>query len=207
MGEILSQGGGIQREQKLHGWKEGPESVWFLRVSSVEVCQQLVKRKRQVETELIQEAQKRRKLENDLATLKGEMSTLQKAHKRDANISRLRRGLQEITRANSSKPWQSYSRKQQTIKRKSVSEVRVALSSVSSNEHFTPLSVQFETRILVTENLDITHGFFSQSPSSADNADDNKVKFGLFVKDRFCLSDEAYLEVSRLTHDLHECTR
>ena len=155
-----------------------------------------------METELIQEAQKRRKLENDLATLKGEMSTLQKAHKRDANLSRLRRGLQENTRTNSSKPWQSYSRKQ-TRKRKSLaSEVRVALSSVSSNEHFTPLSVQFETKILVTENLDITHGCFSQSPSSANNADDDKVKFGLFVKDRFCLSDEAYLEVSRLTHDL-----
>ena len=200
MGKILSQGGGIQREQNLHGWKEGPESVWFLCVSSVEVCQQLVKRKRQVETELIQEAQKRRRLENDLATLKWEMSTLQKVHKRDANLSRLRHGLQENT--NSSKPWQSYSRKQQTRKRKSLaSEVRVALSSVSSNEHFTPLSVQFETKILVTENLDITHGCFSQSPSSADNADD-KVKFGLFVKDRLCLSDEAYLEVSQLTHDL-----
>ena len=129
------------------------------------------------------------------------MSTLQKAHKHDANISRLRRGLQENTRANSSKPWQSYSRKQ-TIKRKSASEVRVALSSVLSNEHFTPLSVQFETKILVTENLDITHGCFSQSPSSADYADDEKVKFGLFVKDRLCLSDEVYLEVSQLTHDL-----
>ena len=30
----------------------------------------------------------------------------------------------------------------------------------------------------------------------------NKVKFALFVKDRFCLSDEAYLEVSQLTRDL-----
>ena len=100
------------REQKLCGWKEGPDSVWSLRISSMEVRQQLVKRKRQVERELHQEVQKRRKLENDLTTLKGEMSTLQKAHKRDTTaLSRLRRGLQENTRAGSSKLWQSYSKK------------------------------------------------------------------------------------------------
>ena len=64
----MSQGGGIQREQERHGWKEGPESVWSLRVASVEVCLQLMKCKHQVEAELYQEAQKRHKLENDLST-------------------------------------------------------------------------------------------------------------------------------------------
>ena len=49
MGKILSKGGGIQREQKIHGWKEGPESVWSLRGASVEVCLQLMKCKHQVE--------------------------------------------------------------------------------------------------------------------------------------------------------------
>ena len=85
-GKTLSQGGGIQREQILRGWKECSESVWSLCISSMEVHQQLVKHKRQVERELNQEAQKRFKLENDLATLKGEMSTLQKAHKNDKQI-------------------------------------------------------------------------------------------------------------------------
>lgn len=49
MGKTLSQGGGIQREQNLCGWKEGPDSVWSLCISSMEVHQQLVKCKRQVE--------------------------------------------------------------------------------------------------------------------------------------------------------------
>lgn len=31
--------------KKIHGWKEGPESVWSLRVASVEVCRQLMKHK------------------------------------------------------------------------------------------------------------------------------------------------------------------
>ena len=133
------------------------------------------------------------------------MSALQKVHKRDSRaLSRLRHGLQENTRASSSKAWRSYSKKQQTRRRKSlVSEVRVALSSISSNKHFRPLSVQFENKDTGDkENLDITRGCFSQSSSdssSADNADDDKVKFALFVKDKFCLSDEAYLEVSQLT--------
>jgi len=71
MGKILSQGGGIQREQRIHGWKEGPESGWSLHVASVEVCRQLVKCKHQVEAEIYQEAQKQHKLENDHSTLKG----------------------------------------------------------------------------------------------------------------------------------------
>jgi hypothetical protein len=60
-----------------------------LSISSVEVCQQLVKCKRQVESELNQEAQKRHKLENDLATLNGEMSTLQKVHKHDKGFKQI----------------------------------------------------------------------------------------------------------------------
>ena len=57
-----------------------------------------------------------------------------------------------------------------------------------------------KTKILVTKKILTTRGCFSQSPSSsAENADDDNVKFGLFVKDKFCLSDEAYLEVSQLT--------
>jgi len=168
MGKSLSQGGGIQREQKIHGWKEGPESVWSLRVASVEVCRQLMKRKHQVEAELYQEAQKQHKLENDLSTLKGEMSALQKVHKRDARaLSRLRRGLQENTRASSSKAWRSYSKKQQTRKRKSlVSEVRVALSWISSNAHFRPLLIQFENKDTEDngdkENLDNSWLFLSK---------------------------------------------
>ena len=132
------------------------------------------------------------------------MSTLQKAHKRDITaLSRLRHGLQENTRAGSFKQWQCYIKKQQSRKKKSLaSEVRIALSSCS--EHFKPLSVEFENKDTGDrESLDITHGCFSQSSPSTENGDDDdKVKFALFVKDRFCLSDEAYHEVSQLTRDL-----
>ena len=64
------------------------------------------------------------------------------------------------------------------------------------------MSIEFENKDTGDrESLDITRGCFSQSSMSAENGDD-KVKFALFVKDRFCLSDEAYLEVSQLTRDL-----
>ena len=119
MGKCLSTiGGGIQREQKLKEWKEGPNSVWSLQVSSKEVCRQLSKHKLLVEKQLDKEVSKRRKLESNVRILQTRVQTLQKVNDRNARaLGKLRSGLRENTRGESKKPWNSYSRKHRGIKK------------------------------------------------------------------------------------------
>ena len=147
------------RGKKNISWKEGPDSIWSLCISSKEVCKQLKKRGRLVERELSKENSKRLKLENNVQDLKREVSSLRKVNESSTKtMNRLKRGLKENTRDGSSKPWQSYSKKHQTRKkRRLVSDIKEALSSCS--EHFKPVSVDIEnTSTGERQQLDITRG-------------------------------------------------
>ncbi len=127
--------------------------------------------------------------------LKGEVKTLQ-AQKTCTDGAR---------RGSSSKSWESYSRQQRgNIRKRLSSEIRSALSNCS-NEHFEPISVELANTSGKKEILDIKKGTFCnaiESTTTESSDDHDSVKFALFVKDKFCLSDEAYHEVALLSGSL-----
>ena len=82
--------------------------------------------------------------------------------------------------------------------------LRSALSTCSS-DHFEPVSVELVNTSGKKEILDIKKGTFSNAPESTameSNDDHDSANFALFVKDKFCLSDEAYHEVALLSGSL-----
>ena len=202
MGKTLSRLGGTKRKEQLDKWRDGPASVWSFTVNSKEVCRQMAKRKLQVEQQLDHEVAKRMRFEEGIMTLKTEVKALHKAQKESARaLGRLRMGLAVDTRGSSSKPWQSYSRQHKSIKKKRLaSEIKAALLSCS--EPFQPVSVEVVNKDTGDKQfLDIASGTFSASSSSSMDLDD-KIKFALYVKDKFCLSDESYHELTLITNDL-----
>ena len=121
--------------------------------------------------------------------------------RRSENFTSTKKTSDGARRGSSSKSWESYSRQQRgNIKKRLSSESRSALSTCS-NDHFEPVSVEFVNTYGKKEILDIKKGTFSnalESTAMESNDDHDSAKFALFVKDKFCLSDEAYHEVALL---------
>ena len=204
MGKLYSKLGGKNRQKKLAQWKEGA-SVWNLVINESEVNQQLLKRKRNAETKLEEESIKRRKLE-------AEVGKLQKSSKQQSKvIARLRTGLSENSRK-SSKPWSEYSRQQQYNRKRSVATSIQGALSFCKEEGFKPLLVEIENidtgnREIVDASSGTFHrkesspGSKESSPGSKESSPGSKDKLhsALYIKDKFCVSNEAFHELSMLS--------
>ena len=184
--------GGPRRSQQIEQWKD-TASLWSFTVNSSEVCRQVHKRKCEVEKQLCQEVTKRRKIEESVHSLKEEVKVLKKAQ-RSGKAKSKRKG---------SKEWDSYSRQQRSnIKKQLSSDFKSALSNCT-NEHFKPVSLQLLNSSSGSETLDLNSMSFSKSSTDSKLSDANDtVNFALFVKDKFCLSDEGYHEISLLSREL-----
>ena len=102
-------------------------------------------------------------------------------------------------RGSSSKHWNSYSRQQQSSKRKAYARnIKAAVSCCES--HFKPEIENIDTGN--REIIDLESGSFSSKPVDHQISDRTKIQFALYVKDKFSLSDEAYHEMTMLTQDL-----
>ncbi len=100
----MSKLGGIQRKKLLARWKDGPDSTWKFEVLET---LQVLKRKRNAETQLNTELTKRRRLEKEVKKLKNKTKEQSKA------ITQLRTGHSSDMRGLSLKSWPQCSRQQQ----------------------------------------------------------------------------------------------
>jgi hypothetical protein len=191
MGKLYSKLGGTNRQKKLAQWKEGSASVWNLVIKESEVNRQLLKRKRNAETKLEEESIKRRKLE-------AEVGQLQKSSKQQAKVvARLRTGLSENSRR-SSKPWSECSRQQQYNRKKSVATSIKGVLNFCKEKGFKPCSVEIENSDTGNrEVVDASHGTFHRKEASPASKD--KLHSTLYIKDKFCVSNEAFHELSMLS--------
>lgn len=103
------------------------------------------------------------------------------------------------------KRWQDYSRQHKLVKKKRlVVEVTAALSLCDTST-FMPTKVHFENKdTCETEILDIEEGKFVAKPvqNHALNSQQDKVAATLYAKDKFSISDRAYLELSSISKEL-----
>ncbi len=204
MGRTLSKLGGTKRQQQLQKWQEGKDSIWSLSIDPVEAARQLMKRKRHVEVQLEREVNKRHKIESEIKALKLEARSLHKVTRKQADtIVRLKTGRSEGGRGSSTKSWSEYSRQHRCAKKKALgSDIQAALS-FCEGKCYQPISVELENvETRSREILTIQDGTFSEVRKDGTATDDDKVRFALYVKDKFSLSDEAYHEISLLTKDI-----
>ena len=183
MGKRLSTLGGPRRSQEINKWKD---TIWTLTVTQDEVCKQLRKRKCEVENLLSEEISKRRKLEQDLQSLEKEVTDKQTS----SQPQRSQR-----------KQLQAYSRQQRSnIRKKISSKIKLALSDCT-NEHYKPIYVDLQTSDGERETLNLKTLSFSKCATTTSTNEDI-TKFALFIKDKFCLSDHAYHELSLVSGSL-----
>ncbi len=76
----MSKLGGIQRKKLLARWKDGLDSTWKFEVLETEVNLQVLKRKRNAETQLNTELTKRRRLEKEVKKLEKQNKRAIKSH-------------------------------------------------------------------------------------------------------------------------------
>lgn len=193
MGKKLSTLGGTSREEQLRRWKD---SIWSLKIDSNEVLRQLRKRTLQTEHQLECEISKRRRAEKEVKSLKSEVKKLEKTH------DKISTGKSSKTRGRSKKPWGSYSRQHQFVIKTGLANDIKKATCFTDNQHFQPISVELLNRDTgKKEFLDIEHGTFSSHSDDVMDSEE-KLKYTLFVKEKFSLSDEAYHELSMLYSDL-----
>ena len=200
MGQSLSKLGGSKRKQRINQWKE---SDWIFSVDPKEVSHQFIKRKRQLEVQLETEKKKRQKLESDSASHKKEVKNLRAVSKEQARaIVCLKTGKSEKSRGSSSKNWSEYCPSHRSVKKKQlVTGIKAALSAC--DEHFSPLSVDIQNiESGEREVLDLTKGTLTPCRNLGEPSSENLTNFALYVKDKFNLSDSAYLEISQLSSSL-----
>ena len=179
--------GGTKRKQTLESWKEGKLSTWCLTIDNREAHRQLLKRARQVEMQLEQQVSKRQKLESQAKCLKLEVKSLKSIQvKLATTIIRLKAGRSENHRGFSSKSWQSYSRQHQAVKkRRLASDIQSPLSFCEA-ECFNPTSISLVNKDTGNQEvLDLTTGSFSTAPHAETMESVDKLKSGLYVKDKF----------------------
>ena len=201
MGQTLSKLGGTKRQTVINQWKE---TVWPFAVNVSELNEQLLLRKRQLENKLESEVAKRQKMETNSASLLKEVKQLRKVSTNQARtIVSLKAGRSENSHTSSSKNWSSYSRMQQSRKRKRLLDDVKAALSVCDSSHFVPVSVDMENvESGQGEKIDLRKGTFATQHQSKKFTDEDVAHFALYVKDQFTLSDAAYREISQLTPDL-----
>ena len=191
MGKLFSKLGGKNRQEQLDKWKDGHDATWNFTVSGIEVNRQLLSKKRKLEEQLNEENAKRRKLEK-------EVSILTKTTKQQAKtISRIKTGRSETSRGSSSKLWTEYSRQQQHNKRKTLAKGIQGALSFCEDERFRPCTLLVEN--IDTGNreiLDINCGKYSKQ----DETVAKDVHSALYVKDKYCVSNTAFHELSMLSN-------
>lgn len=200
MGQALSKLGGTKRKQQIDAWKE---SDWSFLVDTNEISQQLINRKRHHKVQLENELVKRQKLESDSASLKKEIKDLRAVSKEQARtIACLKAGKDEKSRGSSSKSWSEYCPSHRSVKKKQlVTGFKTALSAYDM--HFTPLSVDVENvESGERARVDLTKGTFNPCNNVTVTSIEKLPHFALYVKDKFNLSDSAYLEISQLSSSL-----
>ena len=152
--------GGTKRQTVINQWKE---TVWPFAVNVSELNEQLLRRKRQLENKLESEVAKRQKMETNSASLLKEVKQLRKVSTDQARtIVSLKAGRRENSRTSSSKNWSSYSRMQQSRKRKRLLDDVKAALSVCDSSHFVPVSVDMENvESGQGEKIDLRKGTFA----------------------------------------------
>ena len=188
MGSKLSKLGGDRRNQLLANWKDGVESTWQFHIKQP----RLVKRKRHIEEKLQEEQTKRRKLECEVRKLTNTKEQQSKV------ISRLKAGHLPNSRGPSSKTWEEYSRQHRYKKRRSVAGNIQSALSFCENEKFKPCTIELEN--IDTRNreiLDITNCTFAKKDQPSHDV--VSPQSALYVKDKFCISNQAYHELSMLS--------
>ena len=186
MGKKLSKVGGTKRKRIIEEWKT---STWHLTLDVKSILGQ----KRKLELSLENEQSKRQKLESKVHALRD------LSNKQSKLISVLQNGGRKC-RSSCSKSWHQYSRQHQVVKRKMFADkVNSALSMFNDDPHFTPISMQVSLGS-GQETLDLSKGTFVKSSHGMESATepDDFVKFVLYVKDKFSLSDSAYKELTQL---------
>ncbi len=189
MGKALSKLGGIQRKKLLARWKDGPDSTWKFEVLETEVNLQVLKRKRNAETQLNTELTKRRRLEKEVKKLEKTTKEQSKA------IAQLRTGHSSNMRGLSLKSWPQCSRQQQYNRQQRLAAKVQGALSFCEDEGFEPRFVELKNKdTYKCDILDVTNGTYSgkenisPTPVSPQSA--------LFIKDRYCISNEAFHELS-----------
>jgi len=111
----------------------------------------------------------------------------------------LKTGRSEGGHGSSTKSWSEYSQKHHYAKRKALrSNIQAALS-FCEGECYQAISIQLEN--IETHSRDILNvqdGTFSEVKKDSTATDEDRVRFALYVKDKFSLSDEAYHVISLL---------
>ena len=135
------------------------------------------------------------------------MKELTQASKRlSEDIVRIKQGQPETSRRHSSrKSWSQYSRQHRSAKAKAIGKgTKVALSFLES-EGFKAKSITLkELETSQTHVLDLERCKFSQSSSSSmhDASDEDLTYLALYIKEHFCVSNEAYHELSMVCKDM-----
>lgn len=188
MGKLMSSLGGKKRQQQLMKWQT---STWNLQVHQPSL-NNLVKRKRKLESELSEESTKRRRLET-------EIKTFQKTAKdQSQTIARLAAGRLKKSRGLSERLWSECSRQQQYNRKRRVARSIQGALSFCEGEGFKPCTIEIEN--IDTGNrqtLDVDSGSFS---SKEGHSASNSLHSSLYVKDKYCISNQAYHELSMLSN-------
>ena len=192
MGKTWSILGGKNRQQQLEKWKKGSNSTWNFEVNEIEVNRQLLHRKRNIEAQLDEECTKRRKLQS-------EVGMLQRTTKQQAKtILRIKTGHSDNCRGSSSKTWTEYSRQQRHNKRKTLAKGIQGALSFCEDENFRPCALEVENMDTGNrEILNIDTGTYSKKEQESSSANPHSA---LYVKDKYCISNEAFHELSMLSN-------
>ena len=116
---------------------------------------------------------------------------LKKTTKQQAkSILRIKTGCSETTRGSSSKSWSEYSRQQQHNKRKSLAKGIQGALSFCEDERFRPIMLEVEN--IDHEILDVSSGKYAKQDETLTKC----VHSALYVKDKYCVSNAAFHELS-----------
>lgn len=179
--------GGFKQMETLEKWKD---ENWQLELDISKV--KLNELKRKLEDQLEQEQEKRRRLENEVETLKTANKKLTKQIIYGSSIGR----------GPSTRTWQSYSRQQQYNKKKTmVSKLRSALE-ICREQHFKAHSIEVENiDTNKREILDLDPSIYTPKPMENNSSDKDRLHTIILIKDKFTISNAAYHELS-LTSNL-----
>lgn len=179
------------------------------KVSNTELTNLLDSRKGSFETQLHEETCKRRKLEITVQKLTEEKSDQRKLEAEIAALKETNKNYEKITAESrkgysSIKPWEECTRQQQHNRKKVLAHDIDKALHFCEQKGFKAHSVELQNvNTGNTEVLNISTGTFSDKENLVStNVSDNKVYSTLYVKDKFCISDQAFHELSSIASDL-----
>lgn len=201
MGKALSKAGGTKRKEILSKWSSGKDSIWAIKIHLPFSKNELYQKKRKAELELSQECHKRKKLELALKEANQASRILAKTTRKQAHvIAKLSAGKSLKARGSSSKPWQLLSRQRRAIrKRQLVADVQASLS-VCDSSAFCPISLDVKNiHTGERESISLEKGRFSRKCAEEQRLSEaEQLQIALYVKEKFCISDEAFHELSMI---------